>query len=108
MVSYTSSYNVVPGRISAYLDILQMLTGAGLILFMWSHMILVASVNLCPCRQKNSFQKQRNVYFLETQQNPQTYRHMALDDTGLHGNDYTDHGIYTYVDGLDQPSDHCG
>ena len=34
--------------ISAYLDWLQMLTGAGLILFMWSHMILVASVNLGP------------------------------------------------------------
>lgn len=34
------------GRKSAYLDWLQMLTGAGLILFMWSHMILVASVNL--------------------------------------------------------------
>lgn len=32
--------------ISAYLDGLQMLTGAGLILFMWSHMVLVASVNL--------------------------------------------------------------
>ncbi len=31
---------------AAYLDWLQMLTGAGLILFMWSHMILVASVNL--------------------------------------------------------------
>ncbi|MCP4606205.1 MAG: succinate dehydrogenase/fumarate reductase cytochrome b subunit [Proteobacteria bacterium] len=31
---------------SAYLDWLQMLTGAGLITFMWSHMILVASVNL--------------------------------------------------------------
>ncbi|WP_028322459.1 fumarate reductase [Desulfatiglans anilini] len=31
---------------SAYLDWLQMLTGAGLILFMWSHMLLVASVNL--------------------------------------------------------------
>ncbi|MEJ2586158.1 MAG: succinate dehydrogenase/fumarate reductase cytochrome b subunit [Deltaproteobacteria bacterium] len=31
---------------SAYLDWLQMLTGAGLILFMWSHMVLVASVNL--------------------------------------------------------------
>ncbi|MFP5212826.1 MAG: succinate dehydrogenase/fumarate reductase cytochrome b subunit [Acidobacteriota bacterium] len=30
----------------AYLDLLQMLTGAALILFMWSHMILVASVNL--------------------------------------------------------------
>ena len=32
--------------ISAYLDLLQMLTGTGLILFMWSHMVLVASVNL--------------------------------------------------------------
>ena len=31
---------------SAYFDWLQMLTGAGLILFMWSHMIMVASVNL--------------------------------------------------------------
>ncbi len=31
---------------SAYLDWLQMLTGAGLITFMWSHMILVASVNV--------------------------------------------------------------
>jgi fumarate reductase subunit C len=35
-----------PSRVSAYLDWLQMLTGAGLIMFMWSHMILVASVNL--------------------------------------------------------------
>lgn len=35
-----------PTRASAYLDWLQMLTGAGLILFMWSHMVLVASVNL--------------------------------------------------------------
>ena len=33
---------------SAYLDWLQMLTGTALILFMWSHMILVASVNLGP------------------------------------------------------------
>lgn len=33
---------------SAYLDWLQMLTGVALILFMWSHMILVASVNLGP------------------------------------------------------------
>ena len=32
--------------ISAYLDLLQMLTGAGLIIFMWSHMVMVASVNL--------------------------------------------------------------
>jgi fumarate reductase subunit C len=37
-----------PTRTSAYLDWLQMLTGAGLILFMWSHMVLVASINLGP------------------------------------------------------------
>ena len=35
-------------RTSAYLDWLQMLTGIGLVLFMWSHMVLVASVNLGP------------------------------------------------------------
>jgi fumarate reductase subunit C len=33
-------------RTAAYLDFLQMMTGVGLILFMWSHMILVASINL--------------------------------------------------------------
>lgn len=48
VISNTSYYDNVPTRISAYLDLLQMLTGAGLILFMWSHMILVASVNLGP------------------------------------------------------------
>lgn len=37
-----------PSRVSAYLDWLQMLTGAGLIAFMWSHMILVSSVLLGP------------------------------------------------------------
>lgn len=37
-----------PSRASAYLDWLQMLTGAGLILFMWSHMVLVSSVLLGP------------------------------------------------------------
>lgn len=37
-----------PSRASAYLDWLQMLTGAGLIMFMWSHMILVSSVLLGP------------------------------------------------------------
>jgi fumarate reductase subunit C len=42
----TAIYVRAPGRTSAYLDWLQMLTGAGLILFMWSHMVLVASVNL--------------------------------------------------------------
>jgi fumarate reductase subunit C len=33
---------------SAFLDLFQMLTGVGLILFMWCHLILVASVNLGP------------------------------------------------------------
>ncbi len=33
---------------AALLDFFQMLTGVGLILFMWSHMILVASINLGP------------------------------------------------------------
>ncbi len=35
-----------PTRMAAYMDWLQMLTGAVLILFMWSHMILVSSVIL--------------------------------------------------------------
>ncbi|SPF44892.1 Fumarate reductase cytochrome b subunit [Syntrophobacter sp. SbD1] len=35
-----------PVRTEAYLDLFQMLTGVGLVAFMWSHMILVASVNL--------------------------------------------------------------
>jgi fumarate reductase subunit C len=42
----TAIYVKPPSRVSAYLDWLQMLTGAGLIAFMWSHMVLVASVNL--------------------------------------------------------------
>ena len=42
----TTIYVKPQSGISAYLDWLQMLTGAGLILFMWSHMMLVASVNL--------------------------------------------------------------
>jgi fumarate reductase subunit C len=44
----TAIYVRTPGRTSAYLDWLQMLTGTGLVLFMWSHMVLVASVNLGP------------------------------------------------------------
>ena len=42
----TTIYVRSSGVTSALLDWLQMLTGAGLILFMWSHMVLVASVNL--------------------------------------------------------------
>ena len=41
-----TTYVRSPSRTSAYLDWLQMLTGVALVLFMWSHMILVASVNL--------------------------------------------------------------
>lgn len=44
----TTMFVSAPSKTSAYLDWLQMLTGAGLILFMWSHMVLVASVNLGP------------------------------------------------------------
>lgn len=36
----------IKGNTSAYMDWLQMLTGASLIIFMWCHMLLVASVNL--------------------------------------------------------------
>ena len=42
----TTIYVRSPGVNAALLDWLQMLTGVGLITFMWSHMILVASVNL--------------------------------------------------------------
>ena len=42
----TTIYTRETGRTSAYLDWLQMLTGVGLIAFMWSHMVLVASINL--------------------------------------------------------------
>jgi len=42
----TTIYVRSPGVGSALFDWIQMLTGVGLITFMWSHMILVASVNL--------------------------------------------------------------
>jgi fumarate reductase subunit C len=44
----TTLYVGAPGKSSASLDWLQMLTGVGLMTFMWSHMILVASVNFGP------------------------------------------------------------
>ena len=46
MAVNATTYVRSSSRTSAYLDWLQMLTGAALILFMWSHMILVASVIL--------------------------------------------------------------
>jgi fumarate reductase subunit C len=48
MSSQTLTYTRSSLRAAAYLDFLQMLTGVGLIIFMWSHMILVASINLGP------------------------------------------------------------
>jgi fumarate reductase subunit C len=46
MAVESTMYVRVSSRSSAYLDWIQMLTGVALILFMWSHMVLVASVNL--------------------------------------------------------------
>ncbi|MBA4393320.1 MAG: succinate dehydrogenase/fumarate reductase cytochrome b subunit [Desulfobacca sp.] len=48
MPSQTMAYSKPSYRTAAYLDFIQMLTGVGLILFMWSHMMLVASINLGP------------------------------------------------------------
>ena len=48
-MSVDATMHVVrPGRRDAYLDWLQMLTGAGLVLFMWCHMLLVSSVVISP------------------------------------------------------------
>jgi fumarate reductase subunit C len=48
-VPTTATHEGLPvGKLSAYLDWVQMLTGAALILFMWSHLILVSSILLGP------------------------------------------------------------
>ena len=48
-VPTTATHEGLPvGKLSAYLDWVQMLTGAVLILFMWSHLILVSSILLGP------------------------------------------------------------
>ncbi len=46
MSDQTLVARVEPVRTEAYLDFFQMLTGVMLVLFMWAHMILVASVNV--------------------------------------------------------------
>ncbi len=46
MIADQTVARVGPVRTEAYLDFLQMLTGVGLVAFMWTHMVLVASVNL--------------------------------------------------------------
>ena len=48
MASQTVAHAREPVRTEGYLDVLQMLSGVALILFMWSHMILVSSINLGP------------------------------------------------------------
>lgn len=48
MTFETTMHITRPSRGDAYLDWLQMLTGAGLITFMWAHMILVSSVLIGP------------------------------------------------------------
>ncbi|WP_412973813.1 succinate dehydrogenase/fumarate reductase cytochrome b subunit [Oceanidesulfovibrio marinus] len=51
-MAYTAMDSAMPAKVSsrtaAYMDWAQMLTGAILILFMWSHMILVSSVIIGP------------------------------------------------------------
>lgn len=46
MITEQTVHPAEPVRTEAYLDLLQMLTGLGLVAFMWAHMMLVASVNL--------------------------------------------------------------
>lgn len=46
MMTDQTAARMEPIRSEAYLDLFQMLTGVGLVAFMWAHMILVASVNL--------------------------------------------------------------
>ena len=48
-VPTTATHEGLPiGRLSAYCDWVQMLTGAALVLFMWCHLILVSSVLIGP------------------------------------------------------------
>lgn len=48
-VPTTATHEGLPvGKLSAYLDWVQMLTGAALILFMWCHLILVSSILIGP------------------------------------------------------------
>jgi fumarate reductase subunit C len=63
MSSQALAYSRPNLRTAAYLDFIQMLTGVGLILFMWSHMILVASINLGP-ETMNTLAKFLEDYYL--------------------------------------------
>ena len=46
VIKFSVSSNTA--KASAWLDLVQMLTGAGLVLFMWAHMLLVSSVVISP------------------------------------------------------------
>ena len=48
MSAVAGTQAVRPSKLDAYMDWLQMLTGVVLVLFMWSHMILVSSVIIGP------------------------------------------------------------
>ncbi len=48
MSTYVTAHVARPTRRDAYYDWLQMLTGLGLVAFMWSHMVLVSSVIVGP------------------------------------------------------------
>jgi fumarate reductase subunit C len=63
MSTQTLAYSRADLRTAAYLDFVQMLTGVGLILFMWSHMLLVASINLGP-NTMNTLAKFLEDYYL--------------------------------------------
>ncbi len=66
MPSQTLTYTRTTFRTAAYLDFLQMLTGLGLILFMWSHMILVASINLGPGAMNSLAKFLEDTYMAQT------------------------------------------
>lgn len=66
MPSQTLTHATPSLRTAAYLDFLQMLTGVGLILFMWSHMILVASINLGPSSMNTLARFLEDTYLAQT------------------------------------------
>jgi len=116
----TTIYVRSPGVGSALFDWIQMLTGVGLITFMWSHMILVASVNLGAgamdtlahfleatyMAQVGGFPGGATIHDLETRPNTSSFGYMALDHPGRHCHGYSDYGIDSYVDRTHRPPDH--
>jgi fumarate reductase subunit C len=66
MTSQTLTLSGSSSRTAAYLDFLQMMTGVVLILFMWSHMILVASINLGAGRMNSLAKFLEDTYMAQT------------------------------------------